>query len=517
MFESAEIGHSIDKDSYKAALPALREALLDVQYELKEKGDFPVLVLIHGIDGAGRGETLNLLNEWLDPRLIDTVAFDQPNDEARARPWMWRYWRELPPKGRLGIFFGSYYSDAMFDYLDGNSSKDRFDRQISEVQRLEHMLANDGTLIIKFWFHLTREQQKKRLKTLEKDPATAWRVSPGDWQHYEQYAEIRKSAEHMIRLSNTAYAPWVMIDGQDANYRSLTVGQVLLAALRQRLQLDHPYLARSESAPIVPPLDNKLLLETLALDQALSKDEYLVKLEELQGRLNRLTRHPRFAHHSLVLVFEGNDAAGKGGSIRRITQALDARRYRVVPVAAPTEEERAQPWLWRFWRHVPGKGRSTIFDRSWYGRVLVERVEGFAAEADWMRAYYEINDFEHQLAENGAIVLKFWLAISPEEQLKRFQAREETGFKRFKITDEDWRNRQRWDDYKRAVCDMIDHTSTSQAPWTLVEANNKYFARLKVLRTVCDALEARLENGKQGKGGGKNGEHKNGNDKPEHD
>ena len=493
MFESAEIGHVIDKSTYKAEEAALREALLDAQYELRQRGNFPVLILIHGMDGAGRGETLNQINEWLDPRLIHTAAFDKPNDDARERPWMWRYWRELPQKGRIGMFFGSYYSDAMFERVEGGS-RDALDRKLFDILRLERMLSNDGVLVLKFWLHLTRDVQKKRFKALEKDPATAWRVSNADWQHFEQYDRIKKTAEHIMRLTNTSNSPWLVVNGEDANYRSLTVGRALLSALKQRLEMDHSWQPRSDAAPITPPLDNKLLLESLQLDQPLSKSDYQQQLEMLQGRLNKLTRHPKFGEHSLVLVFEGNDAAGKGGAIRRITQALDARRYRVVPIAAPTDEERAQPWLWRFWRHVPGKGKVTIFDRSWYGRVLVERVEGFAATADWMRGYYEINDFEHQLHENGAIVLKFWLAISAEEQLKRFKSREETGFKRFKITEEDWRNRDRWDAYKLAVCDMVDRTSTTAVPWTLVPANNKYYARIKVLTTLCEALEARLGN-----------------------
>lgn len=494
MFESAEIGHKVDKESYRQQVPPLREALLDVQYDLKEKGAFPVLILIHGFDGAGRGETMNLINEWLDPRLIRTVAFDAPNDEARARPWMWRFWHQLPGKGRIGMFFGSYYSDSLFDRVNGKTDWDAFDLKIQDIQRFEHMLAQDGALIIKFWFHLSRDRQKKRLKTLEKDPATRWRVTKTDWAHYEQYDLIRKFGEHMIRLTNTADAPWVVVDGEDANYRSLTVGNTILTMLRNRLaQLSaRATPVTADAPPLLAPIDNKLILDALTLDQPTTKEEYRSRIEQLQGRLHKLTRHPRFAEHALVLAFEGNDAAGKGGSIRRVTQALDARTYHVVPVAAPTDEERAQPWLWRFWRHVPGKGRVAIFDRTWYGRVLVERVEGFASEADWMRAYYEINDFEHQLSENGIIVIKFWMAISKDEQLARFKAREQTGFKRFKITEEDWRNRDKWDDYRLAVSDMVERTSTTRIPWVLVEANNKYFARLKVLETVCRTLEARL-------------------------
>jgi polyphosphate kinase 2 (PPK2 family) len=209
----------------------------------------------------------------------------------------------------------------------------------------------------------------------------------------------------------------------------------------------------------------------------------------LQARLANLSRDPRFASHSVVLVFEGMDAAGKGSTIRRVTQALDARHYRVVPVAAPSDEERAQPYLWRFWRHVPRHGHATIFDRSWYGRVLVERVEKFCAEPDWMRAYEEINSFEEQLAESGAIVVKFWMAITPDEQLRRFGERKATAHKQFKITEEDWRNRKKWPQYEKAVAEMIDRTSTDIAPWHVVASDDKLFSRIEVLRYLCERIE----------------------------
>jgi polyphosphate kinase 2 (PPK2 family) len=243
---------------------------------------------------------------------------------------------------------------------------------------------------------------------------------------------------------------------------------------------------------MMPRVEGRDILSSLDLTQSATKKKYSKELETWQGRLNLLTRHPKFKSKSVILVFEGQDAAGKGGAIRRVTSALDSRIYQGVPIAAPTEEERAQPYLWRFWRHIPRRGRFTIFDRSWYGRVLVERVEGFCSEADWMRAYGEINDFEMQLARNNSIVLKFWLQISKEEQLRRFKEREKIAFKRFKITEEDWRNRKRWDDYHKAVCDMAERTSTEVAPWTIVEANDKYFARIKVLRTIVRRIEAAL-------------------------
>jgi polyphosphate:AMP phosphotransferase len=493
MFESAEIGHKIDKNLYKVEEPVLREALLDIQYELKERGEFPVIILINGVDGAGKGETVNLLNEWMDPRLISTHAFGKTSDEERERPRMWRYWRALPAKGRIGILFGSWYTDPIVGRVTGELKSSELDHQIDEIVRFEKMLAHEGVVLLKFWFHLSKDKQEKRLKQLEKDPKTRWRVTDQDWDNFKSYDKFSRISEHTLRETSTGEAPWVVVEGEDANYRSLTVGKLLLREIRKHLDLGAIKNDVSEVAPLLPPIDNLQLLDTLQLDQEYSKKDYEQELEKLQGRLNLLTRHPDFNKHSIIAVFEGNDAAGKGGSVRRITAAIDARQYSIIPVAAPTEEERVQPYLWRFWRHVPRKGRISIFDRSWYGRVLVERVEGFCREADWMRAYSEINDFEEQLVENGAIIVKFWLAISQDEQLKRFKLREEIGFKRFKITEEDWRNRDKWGAYVHAVSDMVERTSTDIAPWTLVEANNKYYARIKIMKTLCEAIEKVLK------------------------
>jgi polyphosphate kinase 2 (PPK2 family) len=242
----------------------------------------------------------------------------------------------------------------------------------------------------------------------------------------------------------------------------------------------------------VQPIDGISLLDRLDYDRKLEKDEYKDKLAKLQGRLNRLTRSPKFEKISVVAVFEGCDAGGKGGAIRRVTQALDARKYDVIPIAAPNDEEKARPYLWRFWRHIPERGRIAVFDRSWYGRVLVERIEGYCAPADWLRAYSEINDFEAQLVKNRTVVVKFWLQTTKAEQLRRFEERKATPHKRHKITDEDWRNREKWDDYSVAVCEMIDRTSSEAAPWTLIEANDKYFARIKVIQTLIDAIDQAL-------------------------
>ncbi|MFA5027663.1 MAG: polyphosphate:AMP phosphotransferase [Candidatus Methylomirabilota bacterium] len=493
MFESADLDHKIDKATYQREEPKLRAALLNAQYDLAENGKYPVLIVIGGVDGAGKGETVGLLNEWMDPRHIRTHAFPEPSDEERERPHMWRFWRALPPKGKIGILFGAWHTDPLVNRVLGKTSKAEFDQTIAEIIRFEKMLADEGALILKFWFHLSRAQQKERLKALEKDPRTRWRVTKAEWQRFKLYEDFRKVSEHYLRQTSTGDAPWFVVPGADPAYRSLTAGKQLLTALRDRLDGKAAVAAPDRTAPPVPALDKVSVLRSLDLDQTTTKKEYEKALEKWQGRLNLLARDPRFKKLAVVLVFEGNDAAGKGGAIRRVTAALDARQYQGIPIAAPTSEERAQPYLWRFWRHLPRRGRFAIFDRSWYGRVLVERVEKFCGEADWMRAYSEINDFESQLIANNTVVVKFWLAISKEEQFKRFKAREQIEFKRFKITEEDWRNRKKWDAYEVAVCDMVDRTSTDIAPWTLVEANNKYYARLKVLKTLCGAIEGALK------------------------
>ncbi len=493
MFESAELGHKIDKATYDAEVPKLREDLLQAQMELAAQAKFPVLILISGLDGAGRGETVNLLNEWMDPRHLQTHGMGEPSDEELDRPMMWRFWRALPPKGKTGIFLGSWYTWPILNNVMGQTKKADLDQSLERAKRLERMLVDEGALVLKFWLHLSKDKQEKRLKSLEKDPKTRWRVNERDWEHFALYDKFRGVHENVIRHTSTAEAPWTIVEGYDPRYRGLTVGRVILDSIRKRLSQVDGTAPPVHAPPLLASIDNLDILKTLDLEQKLDKKSFQVELEKYQGKLALLTRHEKFKTITVIAMFEGNDAAGKGGAIRRITSALDARFYDVIPVAAPTEEERAQPYLWRFWRHIPRRARVAIFDRSWYGRVLVERVEDFCTEADWMRAYGEINDFEAQLVRHNIVLVKFWLSISQEEQLKRFKEREEIGFKRFKITEEDWRNRSKWSEYERAVCDMVDRTSTQSAPWTLVEANDKNFARIKILRTLCHQVEAAMK------------------------
>jgi polyphosphate:AMP phosphotransferase len=493
MFESAELGHAIDAERYDRELPRLRRELLEAQLEMVESRRFAVIIIIAGMDGAGKGDTVNVLNEWMDPRHIQTHAPSEPTETDLARPPMWRYWRALPPRGKIGIFFDAIHSEAIHDRVYNRIGNSELDQALERGKRFEKMLVDEGALVLKFWLHLSKKCQKKRFDKLEKDPATSWRVNKDDWRNHKHYGRFRQVAERALRHTSSAEAPWTIIEGYDARYRELTLGEALLRALRQRLVIDGtPPQPAVTVPPVVPRIDGLNVLRALDLSLDLEKKEYEEQLAYWQGKLNKLSRKKGFGEISVVAVFEGNDAAGKGGSIRRVTRALDARRYQVVPIAAPTDEEADHPYLWRFWRHLPERGKFVIFDRSWYGRVLVERVEGFCAEADWMRAYGEINDFEEQLIRNRTLVVKFWLSIDPDEQLRRFKEREEIPFKNFKITEDDWRNREKWPLYEEAVCDMVERTGTQIAPWTLVEANSKRYARVKILKTLVKRIEQAL-------------------------
>jgi polyphosphate:AMP phosphotransferase len=489
MFEAAELGHEISKADYEKEVSTLRAGLLQAQRDLLE-ARVPLVLIVSGADGAGKSETVNRLHEWFDPRGLETNVFGPLSDEERDRPPYWRFWMSLPPRGRVGIFFGSWYTDPIIRRVYRKVGGAPFDRSLSRIEFFEQELAQDGALIVKVWLHLSKRAQKKRLRSLEKDPKTRWRLSPLDWKHFGLYDRFVKYSEEALQRTDTGFAPWTVIEATDDRYREITVGRTVLEAIQRRLS------AKAAPAPpakrVVPVGDMVSVLDRVDLKQTISPKDYDRKLAGLQGKLNRLSRQAWEKKLSSVLVFEGWDAAGKGGAVRRLTSAMDARLYRVVPIAAPTDEERAHQYLWRFWRHIPRSGRVTIFDRSWYGRVLVERVEGFAREDEWKRAFQEINDFEAQLAEHGTLVTKFWVHISKDEQLRRFKERQKTEFKQYKITDEDWRNRKQWDAYEAAVNETVVRTSTRQAPWVIVAGNDKRLARIQILEAVCRRLEKAL-------------------------
>ena len=496
-FAAAESTPALSEEEYDSVVPALRESLLNTQYDVTRQGRFAALVLVAGMSGGGRSETANRLNEWMDPRYILTRAFGPRNDLERERPMMWRYWQALPPKGGIGVMLDGWYQQRIMAHAAGESNDEAIRRTVAELCQFETMLAREGVQLIKIWFHLSREAQRGHLAELDKRKRTRWRVTDEDrWQlaHYERFRAV---AERTVNQTNTADAPWAVISGADARYRDVAVGRLLLDTLRKRLDEGEPAVGTTGthtlSSSIEGTGDNRHVLNDPDLPRRLHKDDYKTALEEQQARLARLTRRKRFRSRSMVIVFEGMDAAGKGSSIRRITYALGVRQYAVVPISAPTEEERRYPYLWRFWRTLPSRGRLTIFDRSWYGRVLVERIEGFCRPADWQRAYDEINHFERRLVESDVLIAKLWLQIDKAEQLKRFHAREETPYKRFKITPDDWRNRKKWNAYQQAAADMLVRTSTDDAPWTLIEANDKYYARVKILQTLVRTIERALD------------------------
>jgi polyphosphate:AMP phosphotransferase len=501
VFETAELGRKATKPEYKARVPSLRQALLAAQERVRHT-DFPVVVLFGGVDGAGKGDVVHALNEWMDPRWMVTRTFERPSQDETERPAYWRFWQALPPKGQIGLLLSAWYSRPLLRRAYGGPEAE-FEEALEEIADFEKQLADDGAVVVKFWLHLGKQGQEKRFKRLAKDPLHAWRVTERDWEHWRKYEDFVDAAERIIGRTSTGDCPWHIVEGVCPRYASLHVGGLLLETVERRLA-EHEEAHTSPPAPAhaalaEASLDAELahgraptVLAKLDMTQRLEKNAYRTLLATHQGRLNRLQLQARNQKVSTILVFEGWDAAGKGGAIRRMNAALDSRGVRVVPIAAPTDEERAQHYLWRFWRHLSRAGRVTLFDRSWYGRVLVERVEGFASEKEWRRAYAEINRFEQQLTDHGIVLVKFWMHLTREEQLARFHEREQTPWKRWKLTEEDWRNRERWEDYEVAVHDMVERTSTRRAPWILVEANDKLFARIKVLESVCSAIEARV-------------------------
>lgn len=498
MFEAAEVGHTLDDDAYQAKQQQLRPKLIAAQSRLR-KSDFPVIVVVAGDDHPGCDDVIQMLNRWLDPRFVRTNVYGPPSEEEAERPASWRYWRDLPPRGTIGIFAQAWPATVLADRIQGGDEAD-FLRAIEHVERFEQAMADDGAVVIKFWLHLPKDVLHQRLKAAEAHPDRQWRVDPGDWLVHESLEENLHTVEAYLRRTSTGSAPWHVIESTDERYRDVAVAELLLEAISRRFPRKKAAKLRDKAAAAASgeepttfeKLDPHTVLDTIDLTQSLSKPQYHQQLDELHERLARASRAAYQARRSAVLLFEGWDAAGKGGTIRRLVEPMKPQLYRIVPVSAPTEDELAHHYLWRFWRRMPRAGHLTIFDRSWYGRVLVERVEGLATEDQWRRAYHEINDFEEQLVEHGYYVGKFWLHISQEEQLKRFKARKHTPHKRFKLTDDDYRNRAKWAEYEAAVAEMVARTSSSSIPWHLVPANDKRFARCEVLRIVCEGLERLL-------------------------
>jgi polyphosphate:AMP phosphotransferase len=493
MFDAVELGHQVSRSQYKKRERVLHTELLEVQRQLRSSNS-TLLIIVSGVEGSGKGHVVTQLNTWLDNRNIVTNAYWEETDEERQRPRLWRFWRDLPARGSIGIMFGSWYTRPIIDHVFGQLQDGEFEEDLRQISALEHNLTDDGVILLKLWYHLPAQIQAKRLA---EDKEHLDVVSPYLEEHSKRGADFAKSSELAIRATDKSYSPWHIIEASDAHYRDLTTGEILLETLKSRLQQEESWQAHAKAGAFVNeaklPDANRSVLDLVDLSARIDGKKYKEQLEKYQRQAQQLVWKARQAGITSVLVFEGWDASGKGGAIRRLTHPIDARLYRVNSVAAPTDEEQARHYLWRFWRKIPRDGYMSIFDRSWYGRVLVERVEEFASHKEWFRAYQEINAFEEQLTEHGSLVLKFWLHIDKEEQLRRFKERENIPWKLHKITEEDWRNRERWDDYNQAVTEMVERTHSEEAPWHLIPATDKKYARVEVLRLFCDALRTKLE------------------------
>lgn len=484
MFEAVELGQKISKTDFNAAVPELRTKLLKLQYEIKDQG-VPVIIIVSGVEGAGKSEVVNRINEWLDARWIRDYAFWHETEEERLHPRYWRFWRSLPPRGTSSVMFGSWYTRPIIDRVMGEIGKSEFDREMKYIEKLEEMLIHDGALIIKLWFHLPRDVSLERVK--KKSSIT----SPLQKKFSKKYDQFAAVSERAIQQTDTGHSPWHIIEATDRRYRDLTTGQILLERMQEKLECLGKKVSKKQKSTSRPK-KAKTVLDEVNLEKTITDKKYRQNIEKYQENIRELAWAAHNEKRSVVAVFEGWDAAGKGGTIRRITSAIDARLYNVISVAAPTDEEKAHHYFWRFWRHLPLDGYISVYDRSWYGRVLVERVEGFAEPEEWLRSYQEINDFEEQLTSHGIILIKFWLHLSKDEQLRRFKEREVTPWKKHKITAEDWRNREKWNAYELAVNEMVSRTSTIHSPWKLIPANDKKVARVTVLKEICDQIKSHL-------------------------
>lgn len=509
MLENLDLNKKLSKKEYKELTDKLSPRLAELQRTCKEL-QIPVMVIFEGWGASGKGTLINQLIRPLDPRGFQVFTIQKPNEEERMRPFLWRFFTKIPAKGRIHVFDRSWYQRIWDEGMRNGMEKEKRMSAYEEIHSFEELLTADGMVIIKFFLHISQQEQCKRLKKLEKTKETAWRVTKQDWHRNKEYDKYLYISDEMIIHTDREEAPWTVIEATDREYASTKIlncvvdrlekavkkvrGEQAYKEEKKRLMAEQKKI-QPEKPTVTEEISDQFRTGVLAgvdLKKSLTKEEYKKKLKKLQERLRELHSEMYLRRVPVVLAFEGWDAGGKGGAIKRITENIDPRGYEVVPTASPNDIEKAHHYLWRFWNKIPKAGHMAIFDRTWYGRVMVERIEGFCTTQEWQRAYSEINHMEAHIAGSGAIVLKFWMHIDKDEQERRFKERQEIPEKQWKITDEDWRNRAKWDEYEKAVDEMLIRTSTECAPWIIVEANSKYYARIKVLETVVDALEQRL-------------------------
>lgn len=476
-------------EEIKQRLKAAEEKLSQQQMKLKEK-KLPVLVLIEGWGAAGKGSAIGQIIKNIDPRFFKVFSMPStPTEEERRRPFLYRFFEKIPEAGKFTFLDSGWMDQIMKERLDGTLDDKAYAQRVDSVKRFERGLTDNGYLVLKFFFHISKKEQKRRIDELLEDKDTAWRVSPGDLHQNRHYEECLDAFDRYLDDTNTPSAPWYIIDSKSKKFAELQVMETLCMGIETALHNE------SLAVPLLQnafPLVKMPKLKDVPLDKTMGEEEYKKELKELQAKLGQLHNRLYRKRVPVIIGYEGWDAAGKGGNIKRLTGALDPRGFEVHPIASPEPHEKARHYLWRFWTRLPKDGHIAIFDRTWYGRVMVERLEGFCSENDWQRAYYEMNEFEQELANWGAVILKFWVQIDKDTQLARFTDRQNTPSKQWKITDEDWRNREKWDLYEQAVDEMLQKTSTTYAPWHILESVDKKYARIKALKIVIEALEKAL-------------------------
>ncbi len=490
MLETIPASMQIEKSKYRSEMKKLENRIGELQRKTLDSKT-PVIIIFEGWGASGKGTLINKLMMAFDPRGYNVYPIKAPTEEERMRPFLWRFWTKTPEKGRIAIFDRSWYRRPSIERVDGEIGRKDCNRTFHEIRSFEKLLTDDGCLIVKFFLHISKKEQKKRFRKLLANPATEWRVTKDDLRHHRQYAKYFKVFGEMIEETDTDYAPWTLVDSKDHKMAALKIFTEITDRLTAKLSALStagaacPLPAKSTSA-------GKSIIGESNLSLSLNRVEYLEKLKVCQDRMRELEHEVYRKRIPVLILYEGWDAAGKGGNIRRLAQSLDPRGYEVVPIAAPSDIEKRHHYLWRFWNRIPKAGHITVFDRTWYGRLLVERVEGLCSPTEWGRAYDEINETERQLTDFGAVIVKFWLNISKDEQLKRFNDRQKNVWKDWKITDEDWRNRKKWGPYLGAVDEMLLRTNTLHSPWAVVESNCKLYARIKTLKTVIESVEKAL-------------------------
>ena len=508
MLEKVDLSKKLSKEEYKEKMSHLETRIGQLQRECKAL-KIPIMIVFEGFGAAGKGLQIGRLIQSMDPRGFHVFPIKNETEEERMHPFLWRFWTKTPEKGRIAIYDGSWYRRALIDRFEKRTKEKELPEAFHSINSFEKQLTDDGTVIIKLFLDISRKEQKKRFEKLQKNKETAWRVTQGDLERNAKYNEYAAMMEDMLFKTDTDYAPWTIIEATDRRFATVKIYTTVIKAMadqieklarqKKKVTADQETEDHMNVSEVAREADKELrelqvsILSKADLSLKYSREEYEEKLDKLQKKIEKLHGELYRRRIPVVLGFEGWDAGGKGGAIKRLTAKMDARGYAVNPTASPNDIEKAHHYLWRFWRAMPKAGHVAIFDRTWYGRVMVERIEGFCTKEEWQRAYKEISDMEKDLYDAGAVVIKFWMHIDKDEQERRFRERQENPEKQWKITDEDWRNREKWDQYEDAVNEMLLRTSTDYAPWVVVEGNDKYYARVKVLKTVVDAIEERLK------------------------